>query len=282
MPSAVAVVHPPRTVRDLVRRRIRIATGNAQAGQLGVRRPGVAHQRAHPAGPRRDPARPGPPTPGVRGSPRRRPARRPGGAEVRGLHHVATRRKLTHMTSLSNPQPRSGRRRSSLPPRPSRTAPASVPARRCGTRPSCVPGRRSATARSSGAGSTSARACGIGERCKVQNQALVYEPAVLGDGVFIGPAVVLTNDTYPRAVTTDGRRKGAEDWEPVGVTIERGSVRRGARGVRRPGADRPVGQRRSGLRRDARRAGPRARRRLAREADRLGGSQRRPARLGQP
>lgn len=38
--DAVAVVHPPRTVRDLVRRRIRIATGNAQASRLGVRRPG--------------------------------------------------------------------------------------------------------------------------------------------------------------------------------------------------------------------------------------------------
>ena len=37
--TAVAVVRPPRTVRDLVRRRIRIATGNAQAGRLGVRRP---------------------------------------------------------------------------------------------------------------------------------------------------------------------------------------------------------------------------------------------------
>lgn len=70
----------------------------------------------------------------------------------------------------------------------------------------------------------------LGERCKVQNQALVYEPAVLGDGVFIGPAVVLTNDTYPRAVTPDGRRKGAEDWEPVGVTIEEGAAV-GARAV---------------------------------------------------
>lgn len=63
----------------------------------------------------------------------------------------------------------------------------------------------------------------MGDNCKVQNYALVYEPAKLGDGVFIGPAVVLTNDTYPRAVTTDGRRKGAEDWEPVGVTIEEGA-----------------------------------------------------------
>lgn len=39
VPGAVALVHPPRTARDLVRRRTRIATGNAQAGQLGVRRP---------------------------------------------------------------------------------------------------------------------------------------------------------------------------------------------------------------------------------------------------
>ncbi|MDR7252397.1 glycosyltransferase involved in cell wall biosynthesis [Nocardioides sp. BE266] len=39
VPDAVAVIHPPRTVRDLVRRRIRIATGNTQAAQLGVRRP---------------------------------------------------------------------------------------------------------------------------------------------------------------------------------------------------------------------------------------------------
>lgn len=39
VPDAVAVVRPPRTVRDLVRRRIRIATGNAQASRLGVRRP---------------------------------------------------------------------------------------------------------------------------------------------------------------------------------------------------------------------------------------------------
>lgn len=39
VPGAVAVVRPPRTVRDLIRRRIRIATGNTQAGQLGVRRP---------------------------------------------------------------------------------------------------------------------------------------------------------------------------------------------------------------------------------------------------
>ncbi|MFS0852506.1 acyltransferase [Microbacterium sp. 179-I 3D4 NHS] len=63
----------------------------------------------------------------------------------------------------------------------------------------------------------------MGDNCKVQNYALVYEPAVLGAGVFIGPAVVLTNDTYPRAVTPDGQLKTADDWEPVGVTIAEGA-----------------------------------------------------------
>ncbi|MDF0514631.1 acyltransferase [Agromyces sp. H3Y2-19a] len=63
----------------------------------------------------------------------------------------------------------------------------------------------------------------LGDNCKVQNYALVYEPAQLADGVFIGPAVVLTNDTYPRAVNPDGTLKSAHDWEPVGVTIREGA-----------------------------------------------------------
>lgn len=63
----------------------------------------------------------------------------------------------------------------------------------------------------------------MGDNCKVQNYALLYEPARLADGVFVGPAVVLTNDTYPRAINANGTIKSADDWEPVGVTIERGA-----------------------------------------------------------
>jgi UDP-2-acetamido-3-amino-2,3-dideoxy-glucuronate N-acetyltransferase len=63
----------------------------------------------------------------------------------------------------------------------------------------------------------------MGDRCKLQNYALVYEPAVLEDGVFVGPAVVFTNDQYPRSVAPDGSLKHADGWEAVGVTVREGA-----------------------------------------------------------
>lgn len=63
----------------------------------------------------------------------------------------------------------------------------------------------------------------VGKNCKIQNNALVYEPAMLEDGVFIGPAVVFTNDRLPRAINPDGSLKSASDWEAVGVTCGRGA-----------------------------------------------------------
>lgn len=70
----------------------------------------------------------------------------------------------------------------------------------------------------------------LGDNCKVQNYALVYEPARLADGVFIGPAAVLTNDHWPRAINPDGTLKTAADWDAVGVTVGRGAAI-GARAV---------------------------------------------------
>lgn len=64
----------------------------------------------------------------------------------------------------------------------------------------------------------------MGDRCKVQKYALVYEPAHLADGVFVGPAAVATNDQYPRAVNADGTAKSASDWTAVGVTVDTGAA----------------------------------------------------------
>ncbi|WP_431963903.1 acyltransferase [Actinacidiphila sp. bgisy160] len=70
----------------------------------------------------------------------------------------------------------------------------------------------------------------IGDNVKLQNYALVYEPAELGDGVFVGPAVVLTNDQYPRSVDPEGKLKRGGDWEAVGVKVAEGASL-GARSV---------------------------------------------------
>lgn len=63
----------------------------------------------------------------------------------------------------------------------------------------------------------------IGDGTKIQNYALVYDPAIIGRGVFIGPAVVLTNDVYPRSVEPDLSPKRTDDWQAAGVVVEDGA-----------------------------------------------------------
>jgi UDP-2-acetamido-3-amino-2,3-dideoxy-glucuronate N-acetyltransferase len=63
----------------------------------------------------------------------------------------------------------------------------------------------------------------IGDHVKLQNYALVYEPARLEDNVFIGPATVLTNDPHPRSVDVTGKLKRPADWEAAGVLVREGA-----------------------------------------------------------
>lgn len=70
----------------------------------------------------------------------------------------------------------------------------------------------------------------IGDNVKLQNYALVYEPARLEDGVFVGPGAILTNDVYPRSVDPDGKLKRSADWDAQGVVVREGASL-GARSV---------------------------------------------------
>jgi len=63
----------------------------------------------------------------------------------------------------------------------------------------------------------------LGDHVKLQNYALVYEPARLEDAVFIGPAAVLTNDLYPRSVGVTGQLKRPADWDARGVVVRVGA-----------------------------------------------------------
>jgi acetyltransferase-like isoleucine patch superfamily enzyme len=63
----------------------------------------------------------------------------------------------------------------------------------------------------------------IGDRVKIQNGALVYHGVNVEDGVFIGPGAILTNDRYPRAITSTGDLVRADDWTVSPITIRHGS-----------------------------------------------------------
>ena len=64
----------------------------------------------------------------------------------------------------------------------------------------------------------------VGNNCKVQNGASLFRPAVLEDGVFVGPGAVVTNDRSPRAINPDGTLKSATDWHVEGVHIAYGAA----------------------------------------------------------
>ena len=63
----------------------------------------------------------------------------------------------------------------------------------------------------------------IGDNVKIQNSALIYHGATIEDGVFIGPQVCLTNDRMPRAITSDGRLKGNDDWVVGPILVKYGA-----------------------------------------------------------
>lgn len=63
----------------------------------------------------------------------------------------------------------------------------------------------------------------IGSRCKIENNASLFEGLTVEDAVFIGPHVVFTNDRSPRATNPDGTLQTADDWSIGKTTVRRGA-----------------------------------------------------------
>jgi len=63
----------------------------------------------------------------------------------------------------------------------------------------------------------------IGSNVKIQNHVSVFEGVTLEDGVFVGPHVCFTNDMLPRAITSDGKLKGMDDWVITPTLVKYGA-----------------------------------------------------------
>ncbi len=63
----------------------------------------------------------------------------------------------------------------------------------------------------------------IGTDCKIANDAHIPEGSRIENGVFVGPAAILTNDSHPRAVNPDLSMKTTDDWTLKGVVVKEGA-----------------------------------------------------------
>jgi acetyltransferase-like isoleucine patch superfamily enzyme len=63
----------------------------------------------------------------------------------------------------------------------------------------------------------------VGKNCKISSHTFICEGVDIEDGVFVGHSVTFINDSYPRAVTSDGELQTEQDW-----VVERTVVRKGA------------------------------------------------------
>jgi len=63
----------------------------------------------------------------------------------------------------------------------------------------------------------------IGKNCKISSHTFVCEGVDIEDGVFVGHSVTFINDSYPRAVTSDGGLQTEQDWVVEPTVVKKGA-----------------------------------------------------------
>lgn len=63
----------------------------------------------------------------------------------------------------------------------------------------------------------------IGKRCKISSHTFICEGVTIEDNVFIGHGVVFTNDSYPRATTSQGDLQTDRDWRVETTLVKKGA-----------------------------------------------------------
>lgn len=63
----------------------------------------------------------------------------------------------------------------------------------------------------------------VGRRCKISSHTFVCEGVTIEDHVFIGHGVTFTNDSYPRATTSNGQMQTEKDWKVEPTLVKKGA-----------------------------------------------------------
>jgi acetyltransferase-like isoleucine patch superfamily enzyme len=63
----------------------------------------------------------------------------------------------------------------------------------------------------------------VGRNCKISSHTFICEGVTIEDNVFIGHGVTFINDTYPRAVASDGQLQTEKDWKVESTVVKKGA-----------------------------------------------------------
>lgn len=63
----------------------------------------------------------------------------------------------------------------------------------------------------------------VGKNCKISSHTFICEGVTIEDGAFIGHGVTFINDSYPRAINSDGSLQTEKDWKVEKTLVKRGA-----------------------------------------------------------
>src|SRR5262245_45098782 len=63
----------------------------------------------------------------------------------------------------------------------------------------------------------------VGKNCKISSHTFICEGVTIEDDVFIGHSGTFINDSYPQAVTGDGRLQTEADWKVEKTLVKKGA-----------------------------------------------------------
>ncbi len=63
----------------------------------------------------------------------------------------------------------------------------------------------------------------VGKNCKISSHTFVCEGVTIEDNVFVGHSVTFINDSYPRAVTSEGELQTEKDWNVEPTLVKKGA-----------------------------------------------------------
>ena len=63
----------------------------------------------------------------------------------------------------------------------------------------------------------------VGKNCKISSHSFICEGVTIEDNAFIGHSVTFINDSYPKAITEDGKLQTESDWHVEKTVVKRGA-----------------------------------------------------------